>query len=124
MSLTPMLFSHVTILVFVLASVSETSGATASVNCEAARREITTLTKDNIFFTKKTPLVVGHRGNPMVYQENSIAGFKSLLDLNVDAFETDIFLTKDKKLVLFHNTNPLVRILLIGYASVTVGLVN
>lgn len=44
----------------------------------------------------------------MVYQENSLAGFKSLLDLNVDAFETDIFLTKDKKLVLFHTDNPLV----------------
>ena len=111
MSSTTMLFSHVTILVFVLASVSETSGATASVNCEAARREITTLTKDNIFFTKKTPLVVGHRGNPMVHQENSLAGFKSLLDLNVDAFETDVYLTKDKKLVVFHDDNPLVRVI-------------
>lgn len=49
----------------------------------------------------------------MVYQENSLAGFKSLLDLNVDAFETDIFLTKDKKLVLFHSDNPLVCILLL-----------
>ena len=111
MSLTPMLFFHVTFLAFVLASVSETSGATASVNCEAVRREITTLTKDNIFFTKKTPLVVGHRGNPMVYQENSLAGFKSLLDLNVDAFETDVYLTKDKKLVVFHDDNPLVRVI-------------
>lgn len=44
----------------------------------------------------------------MVYQENSLAGYKSLLDLNVDGFETDIFLTKDKKLVLFHDVKTLV----------------
>ena len=47
----------------------------------------------------------------MVYQENSLAGFKSLLDLNVDAFETDVYLTKDKKLVVFHDDNPLVRVI-------------
>lgn len=77
----------------------------ADVSCEATKKNISTMTKDNIFFNKTTPLVIGHRGNPMFYQENTLAGYKSLLDLNVDGLETDIFLTKDKKLVLFHDVN-------------------
>ena len=79
-----------------------------SVQCGTTSKNITMMTKGNLFFTKRIPLVIGHRGNPMVYQENSLAGYKSLLDLNVDGFETDIFLTKDKKLVLFHDVKTLV----------------
>ena len=78
------------------------------VSCEATKKNITTMSEDNIFFTKSLPLVIGHRGNPMLYQENTLAGYKSLLELNVDGFETDIFLTKDKKLVLFHDVNTTV----------------
>ena len=89
----------------VLASVCTTY---ADVSCEATKTNISMMTKDNIFFTKTLPLVIGHRGNPMVYQENTLAGFKSLLELNVDGFETDIFLTKDKKLVLYHDVNTTV----------------
>lgn len=75
------------------------------VSCEAMKKDISVMSKDNLFFTKTTPLVIGHRGNPMMYQENTLAGYKSLLDINVDGFETDIFLTKDDRLVLFHDVN-------------------
>ena len=88
-----------------------TNGASAkqpSVHCAAMTKNTTYTTKDNIFFKKRIPLVIGHRGNPMKHQENTLAGFKSLLDLNVDGFETDIIITKDKRLVLFHDTNTLV----------------
>jgi glycerophosphoryl diester phosphodiesterase len=81
----------------------------ADVSCEATKKNISTMSKDNIFFTKTPPLVIGHRGNPMLYQENTLIGYKSLLDLNVDGFETDIFLTTDKRLVLFHDVNTTVR---------------
>ena len=70
-------------------------------------KNISMTTKDNLFFTKTSPLVIGHRGNPMLYQENTLAGYQSLLDLNVDGFETDIFLTNDKQLVLFHDVNTM-----------------
>lgn len=93
-------------LYFVIMSVS--TAAYADVSCEATKKNISTMTKDNIFFKKTTPLVIGHRGNPMLYQENTLDSFKSLLELNVDGFETDIFLTKDKKLVLFHDVNTTV----------------
>ena len=82
--------------------------AYADVTCEATKKNISTMTKDNIFFKKTLPLVIGHRGNPIFYQENTLVGFKSLLELNVDGFETDIFLTKDRKLVLFHDVNTTV----------------
>ena len=77
----------------------------SSLHCKAMEKDIMTTRKDNLFFKKTTPLVIGHRGNPMIHQENTLAGFKSLHKLNVDGFETDILLTKDKKLVLFHDTN-------------------
>ena len=90
-------------LFFALLSMSVTS---ADVSCEATMKNISMTTKDNLFFTKTSPLVIGHRGNPMLYQENTLAGYQSLLDLNVDGFETDIFLTKNK-LVLFHDVNTM-----------------
>ena len=91
-------------LLLVLLSISVTS---ADVSCEATMKNISMTTKDNLFFTKTSPLVIGHRGNPMLYQENTLAGYQSLLDLNVDGFETDIFLTNDKQLVLFHDINTM-----------------
>lgn len=103
---TAMRLIHVAILVFTFCiNDSVSSSKRSTVQCAATRKNITTMTKDNLFFSKRTPLVIGHRGNPMEYQENTLAGYKSLLDLNVDGFETDVFLTKDKKLVLFHDVN-------------------
>jgi glycerophosphoryl diester phosphodiesterase len=56
-------------------------------------------------YKKTKPLVIGHRGNPMKYQENTLDGFKSLLETNADGFEMDIYVTKDDKLVVFHDDN-------------------
>ena len=99
------IYYRVASLLVVLLSLSMTY---ADISCEATKKNISITTRDNIFFTKTSPLVIGHRGNPMMYQENTLEGYKSLLDLNVDGFETDIFLTKDKQLVLFHDVNTTV----------------
>ena len=65
---------------------------------------------DHLFHSKKKPLIIGHRGIPKVYQENTLEGFTNLVNLGADGFETDIYLTKDNKLVLFHDDNTKVRL--------------
>lgn len=52
--------------------------------------------KDNIF-------VAGHRGWYDKYPENTMEGFRAVLELGVDQIETDIRMTKDGELVLFHD---------------------
>ena len=59
--------------------------------------------KDHLFSSKQKPLVIGHRGNPMNFQENTLESFTSLMDTNADGFELDIYLTKDEQLVLYHD---------------------
>jgi len=51
------------------------------------------------------PLVLGHRGVPEEHQENTMAGFRRAVELNLDGIELDVFLTKDNKLVVFHDLN-------------------
>ncbi|XP_001639110.2 uncharacterized protein LOC5519209 [Nematostella vectensis] len=68
-------------------------------------RYLQAVPKDHLFHTKTKPLVIGHRGNPVRYQENTLEGFTSLLGTNADGFELDIYLTKDEELVCFHDDN-------------------
>ena len=58
-----------------------------------------------MFNKKAKPLILGHRGQPRLFQENTIEGIKSLADLGADGFETDIYLTDHGQLVLFHDDN-------------------
>jgi len=58
----------------------------------------------NPFLIAKTrPLILGHRGLPMVHQENTMAGFRRCLELGVDGIELDVMMTKDGKVVVFHD---------------------
>jgi glycerophosphoryl diester phosphodiesterase len=58
----------------------------------------------NPFLTGKTrPLVVGHRGVPLLHQENSLAGFRRAIALGIPAVELDVRLTADGVPVLFHD---------------------
>lgn len=47
--------------------------------------------------------VVGHRGNPSQYPENTIASFVSALKCGSSGVETDIQITRDKEIVIFHD---------------------
>lgn len=60
---------------------------------------------DHLFHEKAKPLVLGHRGQPRKFQENTIEGIKSVTGLRGDGFETDIYLTDYNQLVLFHDDN-------------------
>lgn len=49
------------------------------------------------------PLIVAHRGVPVVEPENTLASFRRALDQGADALETDLRFTRDNVLVLHHD---------------------
>jgi len=54
---------------------------------------------------KPRPLVVGHRGVPLVHQENSLAGFRRAAALGIPAIELDVRLTADGRAVCVHDAD-------------------
>ena len=63
---------------------------------------------DHLFHKKTKPVIIGHRGQPLKYQENTLDGFKSVEGMGADGYELDIYKTKDNKLVVFHDDDTLV----------------
>lgn len=57
---------------------------------------------DESFFGSGESMVVGHRGDPRRYRENSLAGIMAALDV-VGAAEVDVRMTADGQLVLSHD---------------------
>jgi glycerophosphoryl diester phosphodiesterase len=51
------------------------------------------------------PLVVGHRGAPVVAPENTIASFRAAVELGVDVVEFDVIALADGSLVVGHSTD-------------------
>jgi len=49
------------------------------------------------------PLVGGHRGNPAEHPENTLASFRSAIELGVDMIECDVHLSADGELVVLHD---------------------
>lgn len=54
---------------------------------------------------KRRPLVVGHRGVPLLHQENTLAGFRRAAALGIPAVELDVRLTADRRAVCVHDAN-------------------
>ena len=48
-------------------------------------------------------LVGGHRGNPAEHPENTLASYRSALELGVDLIECDVHLTADDELIVIHD---------------------
>ena len=55
------------------------------------------------FLNKKSPLIIGHRGNSAHFPENTIASFQNALDSGADMLELDVFLTQDAQLIVLHD---------------------
>ena len=51
----------------------------------------------------KAPLVIGHRGLPGLYPEETMPSYKGAADAGADSLEEDLHLTKDCVLVARHN---------------------
>lgn len=47
--------------------------------------------------------IIGHRGARNLWAENSLTGFRNLLDLNVEGVEFDVHLTNDGELLVMHD---------------------
>jgi glycerophosphoryl diester phosphodiesterase len=54
---------------------------------------------------KQRPIVVGHRGVPVLHQENTLAGFRRAMSIGVQAVELDAQLTKDRVAVVIHDSH-------------------
>lgn len=55
------------------------------------------------------PLLIGHRGAPMMAPENTMMSFRRSLECNVTAFETDVLISKDGQPFLMHDHESLRR---------------
>jgi len=52
---------------------------------------------------KKSLMVVGHRGLPALYPENTLISFEKAIEAGVDAIEFDVYATRDGRLVVTHD---------------------
>ncbi|MBI4534875.1 MAG: hypothetical protein HY708_01265 [Ignavibacteriae bacterium] len=50
--------------------------------------------------------IIGHRGAPHFFPENTMASFRKALELGANALEFDLCLTKDKQIAVFHDPEP------------------
>lgn len=49
------------------------------------------------------PLIGGHRGNPAEHPENTLASFRSAIDVGVDLIECDVHMSADGELMVIHD---------------------
>jgi glycerophosphoryl diester phosphodiesterase len=47
--------------------------------------------------------VIGHRGAPFFYPENTIASYRKALEVGANALEFDLCMTKDRRIAVFHD---------------------
>ena len=52
------------------------------------------------FFEKGETILIGHRGAPLLANENTLESFKCAFEANLQGVELDIQLSKDKKLFI------------------------
>jgi glycerophosphoryl diester phosphodiesterase len=50
--------------------------------------------------------VIGHRGAPRIFPENTTASYAAAVELGADAVEVDVCVTRDGALVLWHDNEP------------------
>ena len=60
-----------------------------------------TLKKIKIY--NKSFFIYGHRGVPLLEEENTISSFQKAIELNYDGIELDVQITKDGKIVVYHD---------------------
>ena len=51
----------------------------------------------------RMPLILGHRGVPVVAPENTLAGFRKAVEIGSDGIELDVHLSRDGQIVVIHD---------------------
>ncbi len=81
-----------------------TSGANGIISSDSAKLAETI----NKYLEKntmtRTPVMIGHRGNPSQAPENSLSGFIKAYENGADVFEVDVEITKDGEIVIMHDS--------------------
>jgi len=57
------------------------------------------------FSSKRQPLVMAHRGNRVLFPENTMAAFQQAVEDGAEILETDLHLSKDEKFICIHDGN-------------------
>lgn len=52
----------------------------------------------------RTPVMIGHRGNPTQAPENTLSGFIKAYENGADVFEVDVDITKDGHVIIMHDS--------------------
>lgn len=80
-----------------------TSGANGVITESSAKltQVINTYLEENSL--TKTPIMIGHRGNPGVAPENSLSGFLKAYENGADVIEIDVEVTKDGEIIIMHD---------------------
>ena len=82
-----------------------TSGANGIITSSASKLTeiINTYLAENAF--TRTPVMIGHRGNPGVAPENTLSGFIKAYENGADVFEIDVEVTKDGEIIIMHDSS-------------------
>ncbi len=51
----------------------------------------------------RTPIIIGHRGNPTQAPENSLSSYRIAYENGADVIETDVYLSTDGRIVVMHD---------------------
>ena len=102
---------------FFLVYVFQTTSSPVAAATDCPTGYVRSMPKDHLFSRQQKPVVIGHRGNPTVFQENTLEGFTSLLEIGADGFELDIYLTKDEQLAVYHDDTTVVCINLVIFGN-------
>ena len=80
-----------------------TAGANGVITDSSAKlAEVVNGYLDENAFTR-TPVMIGHRGNPGVAPENTLSGFIKAFENGADVFEIDVEITKDGEIIIMHD---------------------
>lgn len=80
-----------------------TSGANGIVtdNASELAKTVNSYLENNTM--TRTPVMIGHRGNPGVAPENTLSGFIKAYENGADVFEVDVEVTKDGEIIIMHD---------------------
>ncbi len=80
-----------------------TSGANGIISADSAL--VTKIINDNFVENTmtRTPVMIGHRGNPTQAPENSLVGFITAYENGADIFEIDVEITADNEIIILHD---------------------
>ncbi|MBR5285614.1 MAG: hypothetical protein IKU30_01830 [Clostridia bacterium] len=82
-----------------------TAGANGVLTDSSAKlaEVVNTYLEENAF--TRTPVMIGHRGNPGVAPENTLSGFIKAYENGADVFEIDVEVTKDGEVIIMHDSS-------------------